>query len=76
MITFFVVFGAQDQLSVWPFIDLRVSVSQVAFVIAVAFTLYLALLDRRTRTLLTHGGWRGWFGPGAAQPSTEMRWPS
>lgn len=76
VITFFVVFGAQDQLSVWPFIDLRVSVSQVAFVIAVAFTLYLALLDRRTRTLLTHGGWRGWFGPGPAQPSTEMRWPS
>lgn len=76
VITFFVVFGAQDQLSVWPFIDLRVSVSQVAFVIAVAFTLYLALFDRRTRTLLTHGGWQGWFGPGAAQPSTELRWPS
>lgn len=74
VITFFVVFGAQDQLSVWPFIDLSVSVSQVAFVIAVAFTLYLALLDRRTRTLLTHGGWKGWFGPTPAHGSTDLRW--
>ena len=76
VITFFVVFGAQDQLSVWPFIDLSVSVSQVAFVIAVAFTLYLALIDPRTRTLLTHGGWRGWFGPGTAQGSTELVAPA
>ena len=67
VITFFVVFGAQDQLSVWPFIDLSVSVSQVAFVITVAFTLYLALIDPRTRTLLTHGGFRGWVDPGPPQ---------
>ena len=72
VITFFVVFGAQDQLSVWPFISLSVSVSQVAFAITVAFTLYLALIDPRTRTLLTHGGWRGWFGPGPAWESTEL----
>ncbi|MDO4917963.1 polyprenol phosphomannose-dependent alpha 1,6 mannosyltransferase MptB [Kocuria sp.] len=75
VVTFFVVFGAQDQLSVWPFVDLSVSVSQVAFVLAVAFTLYLALVDPRTRTLLTHGGWRGWFGPGTAQDSAEPRPP-
>lgn len=69
VITFFVVFGAQDQLSVWPFLDLSASVSQVAFVITVAFTLYLALIDPRTRTLLTHGGFRGWVDPG------PLRWP-
>ncbi|RKQ35105.1 polyprenol phosphomannose-dependent alpha 1,6 mannosyltransferase MptB [Kocuria tytonis] len=72
VITFFVVFGAQDQLSVWPFIDLSVSVSEVAFVIAVAFTLYLALLDPRTRTLLTHGGLKGWFGRGPVRGPTDL----
>ncbi|CAM3158742.1 hypothetical protein PSET11_00108 [Arthrobacter ulcerisalmonis] len=51
-VTFFVVFGAQDQLSVWSFVELPIDASSLAFVTALAFTLYLLFLDVHTRTLL------------------------
>ena len=62
VITFFVIFGAQDQLSVWPFIELTVDASTIAFVTALVFTAYLMLLDPHTRHLLVHGGPAGWLG--------------
>jgi alpha-1,6-mannosyltransferase len=62
VITFFVIFGAQDQLSVWPFIELTVDASTIAFVTALLFTAYLMLLDPHTRHLLVHGGPAGWLG--------------
>lgn len=62
VITFFVIFGAQDQLSVWPFIELTVNASTIAFVTALVFTAYLMLLDPHTRHLLVHGGPAGWLG--------------
>lgn len=62
VITFFVIFGAQDQLSVWPFIELTVDASTIAFVTALLFTVYLMLLDPHTRHLLVHGGPAGWLG--------------
>lgn len=51
-VTFFVVFGAQDQLSVWSFVELPFDASSLAFVTALAFTFYLLFLDAHTRTLL------------------------
>lgn len=64
-VTFFVVFGAQDQLSVWSFVELTVDASSLAFVTALLFTFYLLVLDIHTRKLLIEGkpsDWarRGW----------------
>lgn len=65
-VTFFVVFGAQDQLSVWGFVELPIDASTLAFFTALAFTFYLLFLDVHTRKLLIEGrpldlakrGWR------------------
>jgi hypothetical protein len=65
-VTFFVVFGAQDQLSVWSFVALPIDASSLAFVTALAFTFYLLFLDLHTRRLLIEArpldlvkrGWR------------------
>jgi hypothetical protein len=54
-VTFFVVFGAQDQLSVWGFVELPIPPSSLAFVTALAFTFYLLFLDVHTRKLLIEG---------------------
>ncbi|WP_205787418.1 polyprenol phosphomannose-dependent alpha 1,6 mannosyltransferase MptB [Specibacter cremeus] len=51
-VSFFVVFGAQDQLSVWNFVSLPVDVSRLAFWVALAGTLYLLVADVHTRRLL------------------------
>jgi alpha-1,6-mannosyltransferase len=64
-VTFFVVFGAQDQLSVWSFVELPIDASSLAFVTALAFTFYLLFLDVHTRKLLIEGkpldlAKRGW----------------
>ncbi|WP_104045592.1 polyprenol phosphomannose-dependent alpha 1,6 mannosyltransferase MptB [Arthrobacter sp. ZGTC412] len=64
-VTFFVVFGAQDQLSVWSFVELPIDASSLAFVTALAFTFYLLFLDVHTRKLLFEGrpvdlAKRGW----------------
>lgn len=58
---FFVIFGAQDQLSVWPFIEVPLDVSSIAYVVALAFTAYLMLLDPHTKHVLMEGGPRGWL---------------
>ncbi|WP_298587082.1 polyprenol phosphomannose-dependent alpha 1,6 mannosyltransferase MptB [uncultured Kocuria sp.] len=68
VITFFVIFGAQDQLSVWPFIELTVDAATIAFVTALLFTLYLMLLDPHTRHLLVDGGPTGWLGRRRRRP--------
>jgi alpha-1,6-mannosyltransferase len=67
IITFFVVFGAQDQLSVWSFVRLDFHASTLAFVVALAFIIYLLFLDVHTRKLLLHHNtaelrerWRQW----------------
>jgi alpha-1,6-mannosyltransferase len=69
IITFFVVFGAQDQLSVWSFVRLDFHASTLAFVVALAFIIYLLFLDVHTRKLLLHHNtaelrerWRQWRG--------------
>ncbi|PNI08644.1 hypothetical protein CXX84_08555 [Arthrobacter sp. AFG7.2] len=64
-VTFFVVFGAQDQLSVWSFVELPIDASSLAFITALAFTFYLLFLDAHTRKLLIEGkpldlAKRGW----------------
>jgi hypothetical protein len=64
-VTFFVVFGAQDQLSVWSFVELPIDASSLAFITALAFTFYLLFLDAHTRKLLIEAKpWdlakRGW----------------
>ncbi len=56
VITFFVVFGAQDQLSVWSFVQLPVHASTLAYVVALAFIIYLLFVDVHTRKLLLHTG--------------------
>lgn len=61
VITFFVIFGAQDQLSVWPFIELSVDASTIAYGTALAFTVYLLLLDPHTKHVLIRGGPLGWL---------------
>ena len=61
VVTFFVIFGAQDQLSVWPFIELPVDASTIAYVTALAFTVYLLLVDPRTKDVLIRGGPLGWL---------------
>ena len=59
-VTFFVVFGAQDQLSVWSFVELTVDASSLAFVTALLFTFYLLVLDVHTRKLLIEGKPTDW----------------
>ena len=61
VVTFFVIFGAQDQLSVWPFIELSVDASTIAYVTALAFTVYLLLIDPHTKHVLIRGGPLGWL---------------
>ena len=58
---FFVIFGAQDQLSVWPYIKVSFNVSTIAYVVALAFTGYLMFLDPHTKHVLIAGGPRGWL---------------
>lgn len=55
VVTFFVVFGAQDQLSVYSFVQLGVPVSSIAFFVALGMTVYLAFLDVHTRKALFGG---------------------
>ena len=52
IITFFVVFGAQDQLSVWSFVQLDYRASTLAYLVALAFIFYLLFIDIHTRKLL------------------------
>lgn len=59
-VTFFVVFGAQDQLSVWSFVELAIDASSLAFVTALLFTFYLLVLDIHTRKLLIEGKPSDW----------------
>ena len=51
-VTFFVAFGAQDQISVLSFVELNVKVSSLSFLVALGFTVYLLVLDVHTRRLL------------------------
>ncbi|WP_442545989.1 polyprenol phosphomannose-dependent alpha 1,6 mannosyltransferase MptB [Arthrobacter sp. KN11-1C] len=51
-VTFFVAFGAQDQISVLSFVELNVKVSSLSFLVALGFTVYLMVLDVHTRRLL------------------------
>ncbi len=52
VIGFFVVFGAQDQLFVWNFVDLPVGSGLLASWVAFAAVAYLLLIDVHTRKLL------------------------
>ncbi|MGJ3190484.1 polyprenol phosphomannose-dependent alpha 1,6 mannosyltransferase MptB [Paenarthrobacter sp. FR1] len=61
-VTFFVVFGAQDQLSVWSFVEVSVDLSSLAFAIALLFAFYLVFLDIHTRRLLVQGKISRWVG--------------
>lgn len=61
-VTFFVVFGAQDQLSVWSFVEVSVDLSSLAFAIALLFAFYLVFLDIHTRRLLVQGKLSRWVG--------------
>jgi len=61
-VTFFVVFGAQDQLSVWSFVEVSVDLSSLAFAIALLFAFYLVFLDIHTRRLLVQGRLSRWVG--------------
>ncbi|MHC6593921.1 polyprenol phosphomannose-dependent alpha 1,6 mannosyltransferase MptB [Arthrobacter sp. C152] len=80
-VTFFVVFGAQDQLSVWSFVELPVDASSLAFFTALAFTFYLLVLDVHTRKLLMEGkpldlarrGWRWAVDYAAARRAESAR---
>lgn len=55
VIGFFVVFGAQDQLFVWNFVQIPLSVHTLAFWLAIAFVAYLLLVDVHTRKLMFNG---------------------
>lgn len=52
VVGFFVVFGAQDQVFVWNFVELPVSARALAFGVALAAVVYLLLVDVHTRKLL------------------------
>jgi hypothetical protein len=52
VIAFFVVFGAQDQLFVWNFVQLPVGSESLAKAVALAAVIYLLALDVHTRKLL------------------------
>ncbi|MFQ4149609.1 polyprenol phosphomannose-dependent alpha 1,6 mannosyltransferase MptB [Arthrobacter sp. LAPM80] len=51
-VAFFVVFGAQDQLFVWNFVQLPMGTESMASLVAGAVVLYLLALDVHTRKLL------------------------
>lgn len=50
--TFFVVFGAQDQLFAWNFVQLPVDAQTLSMTVALIAVLYLLVLDVHTRKLL------------------------
>lgn len=52
VVAFFVVFGAQDQLFVWGFVDLPVGTAALSMAVALAGVLYLLVVDPHTRRLL------------------------
>ena len=52
VIGFFVVFGAQDQLFVWNFVDLPMATQALSYWVAIAVVGYLLLIDVHTRKLL------------------------
>ena len=52
VIAFFVVFGAQDQLFVWGFVELPVGTASLSMAVALAGVLYLLVVDVYTRKLL------------------------
>ncbi|WP_315913423.1 polyprenol phosphomannose-dependent alpha 1,6 mannosyltransferase MptB [Arthrobacter sp. lap29] len=51
-VAFFVVFGAQDQLFVWNFVQLPVQTRVLSTAVALAGVVYLLVLDVHTRKLL------------------------
>lgn len=59
-VTFFIVFGAQDQLSVWSFVPVSVDLQSLAFAVTLLFSFYLVFLDIHTRRLLVQGKLSGW----------------
>lgn len=52
VIGFFVVFGAQDQLFAWQFVQLPVGTATLSMAVALAAVLYLLILDPHTRKVL------------------------
>ncbi|MCQ9165312.1 polyprenol phosphomannose-dependent alpha 1,6 mannosyltransferase MptB [Arthrobacter sp. STN4] len=52
VVGFFVVFGAQDQVFVWNFVDLPIPAHALAYWVALAAVAYLLLVDVHTRKLL------------------------
>ncbi|MHA7177805.1 polyprenol phosphomannose-dependent alpha 1,6 mannosyltransferase MptB [Arthrobacter sp. Sr24] len=52
VIAFFVVFGAQDQLFVWGFVELPVGTASLSMAVALAGVFYLLVVDVYTRKLL------------------------
>ena len=52
VVGFFVVFGAQDQLFVWNFVQLPVPSHDLAIAVSIAALVYLLFVDRHTRKLL------------------------
>lgn len=55
VIAFFVVFGAQDQLFVWGFVDLPVGTASLSMAVALVGVFYLLVVDVYTRKLLFSG---------------------
>lgn len=51
-VVFFVVFGAQDQLHVFGFVNIPVPPDVLAGLVALAFVAYLVLLDPKTRRIV------------------------
>ncbi|WP_136611314.1 polyprenol phosphomannose-dependent alpha 1,6 mannosyltransferase MptB [Sinomonas albida] len=51
-VVFFVVFGAQDQLYVFTFVDVPIAPELLAGVTSLAFLAYLVLIDPKTRRLV------------------------
>ncbi|WP_018133841.1 polyprenol phosphomannose-dependent alpha 1,6 mannosyltransferase MptB [Acaricomes phytoseiuli] len=54
VVVFFVVFGAQDQLNIWQFVNTPVEPATITAAVTFLFVLYLLLLDPKTRRLLVH----------------------
>lgn len=67
VVVYFVVMGAQDQLSVLFFVDLQIGAPTVAMLVALAFLFYLLFLDPKTRRLVATfsraGGAPAWAVP-------------
>ncbi len=60
VVGFFVVFGAQDQLFAWQFVELPMGARTLSTVVALSVVIYLLVLDVHTRKLL--------FGRSTEQP--------